>query len=1052
MSPSLIISEIKEDVCHSGLGLAGLLHQQATVRGSAVAIEEGQHELTYGDLHDKALFVANQIDCLNHEDPSPVGIIIPRSMNHVLSQAGVIYSGRACVPLDNKLPDEMLKDMLHNLGSTLVITDMVQQHRLPGFKHLVVDHRAIPDNFQAKISPSQNGPQTCSHVFHTSGTTGKPKAVEAFAEGMINLVLDPAELIRKGQRVGHGSNIIFDTSLVEIWGPLLRGATMVVVPMETVLDPTALSTFVKEKELNVLQLTTSLLTVTAYACPDAFSTLDTLITGGEAINCQTIQSIFDAGAPGRIINGYGPTEASVYVLWHDVSEEEARRGEIPVGKPFGNVEVFLVDDHLGPVQPGEVGELLVSGVGVAGGYIGDPEKTAKSFLYMPQMRRKVERGPKHMYRTGDLMRMDDNGIYYYLGRKDNQIKIRGQRVELEALESALVGTGLVSAAVVVKITPEEVDRGQFLLAYCIPSAPGVAEGAIMKTYMEQAPHLMVPRLELIDVLPLRSTGKVDRRALEDQYHQKLKRSRANGVNGNANAGRVAAKLEYIWIDVFGLTVEHLRPTDDFVVMGGTSLIAATMIARIKQTFGISLRAQMLYENTSFEKLTQLVTNIQVNGDDSTIQAEQDVWLQDSKLAEHLRPMGGVIPHWPDKNEGRIFLTGATGFVGVFLLATLVKRPDVKKVACLVRAEDQSAARRRLEKCLEKYCLSADMDKVIAVPGNFGQPKLGLSPEQYDYFATWASVIFHLGAKVSYVAPYSSHRQENTIGTLNMLEFSTHCRIKAMHYSSTIAAYGPTGHVTGAKLLLEDERPAPHLAALPSDTGYAQSQYVAEAIVWNAIDNGFPVAIYRPGFVLGHSKSGICNPDDFISRLFTSCMDMGLYPVLPDQRKEFIPVDYVVDAILHVSLSHDNLGHGYNLVQPDLANAIDINTTFDLLNQMSPYQMEGVPYEQWVNSLSERLDDPLHPLTPMLREKVFGEKTRWEVYENMAEYGRENIRRALSDAPEILNREPIEVLFQRSLKSWLPCLVWPKPVRVRSEAERSAADQTDGAQPEANGIH
>ena len=1045
MSPSFLISEIPEDVCHSGLGLAGLLQQQATVRGTAIAIEEGPHELTYGDLHEKALFIANQIDSLNHEDLSPVGIIIPRSMNHVLSQAGVVYAGRACVPLDSKLPDEMLTDMLHNLGTTLVITDIVQQHRLPRFKHLVVDHRAIPDTFDAKISPSQNGPQTCSHVFHTSGTTGKPKAVEAFAEGMINLVLDPAELIRKGQRVGHGSNVIFDTSLVEIWGPLLRGATMVVVPMETVLDPTALSTFVKEKELNVLQLTTSLLTVTAYACPDAFSTLDTLITGGEAINCQTIQSIFEAGAPGRIINGYGPTEASVYVLWHEVSEEEARRGEIPVGKPFGNVEVFLVDDNLGPVQPGQVGELLVSGIGVAGGYIGDPEKTAKSFLFMPQMRRKVERGPKHMYRTGDLMRVDDNGIYYYLGRKDNQIKIRGQRVELEALEAALVATGLVSAAVVVKITPEEVDRGQFLLAYCIPSSPEVAEGAIMKTYMEQAPHLMVPRLELIDVLPLRSTGKADRKALEEQYHQKLKRSRANGMNGNVNAGRVATKLEYIWIDVFGLPVEHLRPTDDFVGMGGTSLIAATMIARINQTFGISLRAQMLYENTSFEKLTQLVTNIQVNGDDSTIQAEQDVWLQDSRLAEHLQPIGGVIPHWQDKHEGRIFLTGATGFVGVFLLATLVQRPDVKKVACLVRAEDEPSARRRLEKCLKKYCLYANMDKVIAVPGNFGQPKLGLSPEQYDYFATWASVIFHLGAKVSYVAPYSSHRQENTIGTLNMLEFSTHCRIKAMHYSSTIAAYGPTGHVTGAKLLLEDERPAPHLAALPHDTGYAQSQYVAEALVWNAIDNGFPVAIYRPGFVLGHSQSGLCNPDDFISRLFTSCMDMGLYPVLPDQRKEFIPVDFVVDALVHVSMSHDNLGHGYNLVQPDLDNAIDINTSFDLLNQMSPYQMEGVSYEQWVNSLSERLDDPLHPLTPMLREKVFGEKTRWEVYENMAEYGRENIRRALQDAPEILNREPIEVLFQRSLKSWLPCLVSPKPVRIRSSTEPSessiAGDQT-----------
>ncbi|PYH92090.1 hypothetical protein BO71DRAFT_400865 [Aspergillus ellipticus CBS 707.79] len=281
------------------------------------------------------------------------------------------------------------------------------------------------------------------------------------------------------------------------------------------------------------------------------------------------------------------------------------------------------------------------------------------------------------------------------------------------------------------------------------------------------------------------------------------------------------------------------------------------------------------------------------------------------------------------------------------------------------------------------------------------------------------MVFHPGAKVSYVAPYSSHRQANTIGTLNILEFSNHRRLKALHYSSTITSYGPTGFVTGARLLPEDERPAAHLAALPYDTGYAQSQNVAEGIIWDAIDHGFPIAIHRPGFVLG--ESGICNPDDFTSRLFMSCMEMGSYPSLPGQRQEFVPVvDFVVNSMLHISTKQTNLGHAYNLVHPNLDDAISTIASFELINELSPYQMKGIPYDDWVNSMSERVDDPLHPLTPMLRERVCDQKTRWEVYEGMSEYGRANMVQALQDAPEVLHCRPIETVFQRSLQSRMPC--------------------------------
>ncbi|CDM33118.1 hypothetical protein CBS147339_5136 [Penicillium roqueforti] len=1001
-----------------GMGLAGLLQQQIRKNGAVTAIQDSTDRLSYAELHQKALALAIQIQAGNPGDTSPVGIIIPRGLNHVLGQVAVIYAGRVCVPLDEKLPDSHLASMLENLKSALVLTNATHQHRLPTFRHTLVDHSKVPLMAVDSFHPVFRSAWTSSHILHTSGTTGKPKAVDSMAEGLINLSFDSSDFVRHGQRVGHGASVHFDSALVEIWTTLLRGATVVVIPAETVLDPMALRAFVKTEKLNVLQLTTSLLTVTAFACSDAFSTLDTLLTGGEAINCDIIRLIFDNGAPRRIINGYGPTECSIYTLWHVISQNEALRGEIPVGKPIGNLETFLVNEKGHLAQPGEVGELLVGGPGVARGYIGNPEKTAQSFVTMPQLKSQTTRGIGHVYRTGDLMRTDENGVHFYLGRKDNQVKIRGQRVELEALEASLLETRLVSAAVVIKITPDEVERGQFLLAFCIPTTHESTEGAILRAYISQFPHLMVPRIQLISDLPLSSTGKADRRALERQWYEQIERSRDFAAALEIDSDDVAVQVERIWLDVCSLPAEHLVPTADFVALGGSSIVAVMMITRINQALGVSMQARMLYENSTFEQLVQLVTRLQLNGDDLSAQSEQEIWLQDAQLGQFLRPQDTTIPHWQSPDEGRVFLTGATGFIGIFLLDALVKRPEVVQVACLVRAQDETTALRRIQETGRKYGLFLDLRKVIAVPGDFSLAKLGLDTTQYDHWASWASVVFHLGAKVSYVAPYSSHRQVNVIGTLFMLEFAKHQRLKAMHYSSSIAAYGPTGYVTGATMLPEDERPAPHLAAMQYDTGYSQSQYVAEMIVWSAIDNGFPVSIYRPGFVLGHSKSGLCNPDDFVSRLFTSCISLGLFPILPNQRKEFIPVDFIVNAILHISTSHNNFGHAYNLIQPDLTNAIDINTSFEILKRISRYPLRGVSYTDWVKSLSRRPDDPLHPLTPMLKEAVLGDKTRWEVYENMAEYGRANLRRALQDAPDILNCDPIEVIFERCLKTWV----------------------------------
>lgn len=288
MSSKTIISEPKYEE-EQGQGLAAVLYKNPTIQGWSQAIEEGEDLVSHGTLHKKALSLASKIHDSQPTGRSPVGILIPRSINHVLSQMAIVYSGRACVPLDDQLPDSSLKARLENVGSTLFLTDVGNKHRLRFFQVLVVDHQKISIIPGAKFQPIERDPQACCHLFHTSGTTGKPKAVEARAKGLINLCFDPIGFVREGQRLCHAARPMFDVSALEIWATLLNGGTIVIVPQETLLNPPSFSNFLSSKRIDVLLLTVSLLTVTAYGCPGAFSSLDTLVTGGEAINCQAIQ-------------------------------------------------------------------------------------------------------------------------------------------------------------------------------------------------------------------------------------------------------------------------------------------------------------------------------------------------------------------------------------------------------------------------------------------------------------------------------------------------------------------------------------------------------------------------------------------------------------------------------------------------------------------------------------------------------------------------------------------------------------------------------------------
>ncbi|KAE8154481.1 hypothetical protein BDV25DRAFT_172111 [Aspergillus avenaceus] len=995
-----------------GPGLAGLLSQQFERFAYTVAIKAGEEELTYAQVHAKALSLAQHIRHRQLPVEEPIGILSPRGINHIISQIAVIYAGGTCVPLDVNHPDQYLVQLLKNVNITFLLTDKDNSRRLAdqNFHHFAVDYRCLPvltcqslGDEATDLPPSQYR----SHIFHTSGSTGHPKAVQVLASGIINYCINKTFVpIHQGQRFGHLSNVTFDVSIMETIGSFLRGATVVILDRETVLDPTRLARCIRDSRIDVLWQTPALLAATITACPQAYATIDTLLTGGEVVTVHLARRVFECGPPKRIWNLYGPTECTMFSTWHNITIEDVVKGKIPIGRPMNNYEVLIVDESLYRTSDGEVGEILIGGKGVTAGYLGESGKSNTAFISYP-----IDALSCRVYRTGDLGRWNRAGVLEFVGRRDNQVKICGHRIELEAVESVLMATGLVTAATAVKIDINASQAESILLACVVPISSEIDPAMITQAYIGNAPQLMVPSLEVVDVLPLTETHKVDRGRLVEQYAQEIE-------HRLHTSSRPLTPIHQTVQDAFGL---ELEPDDNFFARGVSSLHAARLVSRIREEFGVQLQVGMIYKHSTIKGLTRLIESLQQGT--KWPEKGENPWKDDLNLGKDLRPISGNIPDWTSNDEGRVFLTGVTGFIGIHLLAELLPQPHVQRVACIVRATDElTALQRIIEACDRYHVRPRRLNKLWAIPGDFSEESLGLSQADFNFFSKWASVVFHLGAHVNWIQPYEPHRPANVLGLLNMIRFANTERPKAFHYVSSTSVYGPTGSVTGAMHVGEDETPVTHIDALEFDTGYSQSKSIAEAIAWNAISKGLAITIHRPGFVLGPSETGIGNPDDFLGRIVPSCIRAGCYPHLPDHRDAYVMVDFVVSCLLHIASCKNTHGRAYNLVEPH-DGMVSLSDIFECISERcSRERMKAVPYADWLKQCQvQSADDPHHPLIPLLpllEEVVLENKTRWELQAKMPTLGTENLRNALSTSPDLLRFPTIRSLLPIYARGWI----------------------------------
>ena len=550
-----------------------LFEHKAASNPASIALECGLERMTYGELEARANQVARWLRKLGVKRADCVGLLLPRSIEVYIALLGILKSGAAYVPLDPDYPAERVGFILSDCKAAMLVTTSQLASRTSGFAGPIVrmdeqrDHIGAMERIRLGREETGTSSQDLCYVIYTSGTTGKPKGVEIEHRSVCHLVRAEAEIFRitSEDRVFQVASIAFDASVEEIWLAFFSGATLVVATAEMVRAGAELSRILADLRVTVLSSVPTLLMM----MEGDVSSLRLLILGGEACPAELVKRWWKPDR--RMVNTYGPTEATVIATWAECHPDRT----VTIGRTLPNYSACILDEQMQPVLDGAAGELCLGGIGLARGYLGRPELTNAKFISLPLNGSESQR----FYRTGDLVRRNADGEIEFLGRIDTQVKLRGFRVELGEIEAVLMDCAEIRAAAVT--LREDIPGVQQLVAYVVARNDGAFdEENIRAKLQERVPPYMVPTIfESLVSLPTLASGKVDRKALPAPHSNP--KVRREIIPPQSDGERF---LVSIWEKLFAPV--RVSVLDDFFLdLGGHSLLAAKMVSELRRHVG-----------------------------------------------------------------------------------------------------------------------------------------------------------------------------------------------------------------------------------------------------------------------------------------------------------------------------------------------------------------------------------------------------------------------------------------------------------------------------------
>ena len=899
--------------------IVDLFEEQVEKTPDNIAVVFENQQLTYRELNEKANQLARYLIENGITTGSIVGIMLPRSLEIIVAFLGVLKSGACYIPIDPTFPKERIEYMLENSNSSMLL----KIKRVKGIDFTNITDIDINDSIVYSYDKDNIGisitPDSSSYIIYTSGSTGKPKGVVLTHKSLMNLTCylnNVVDYFKNEQYISIASitTISFDIFLFETIISLQKGLKVVIANEAQQTNPNLLDDLIYKHNIKAIQMTPSRMDIfiNNKEYMPHLSNLKYITLAGEALPDELRNKLLELGDV-TVYNGYGPSETTVFSTFTDVTKQP----KVTIGKPLANTYVYILDKDKKLCPIGIPGELYISGDGVGKGYLNNPDLTKKSFMkdiFDPNL---------VMYKTGDLVKFLPNGELDYIGRVDNQVKIRGLRIELDEIQKWILQYDNIKKVVLSSSTDK--NGRQYLIAYLtVDNRISVNE---LKIYLSRhIPKYMIPTYFMVlDEFPYLPNGKIDKKSLPLPNED---------ISSNKKFVAPTNKLEIEICQIFEnlLSISPISIYDNFFEIGGDSLLAMSLQLEL-----LKLNININYSDIfMFPTVKDLANHISSNSRKSLSKIDSEDM---NKFDNILKNTINLPENLNYSSPGNVLLTGVTGFLGAHILSSFITN-EKGKVYCLIRTEPGLTIEQKLLNKLHYYFGKQYDDligsRIIPVQGDITMANLGLSQNDLLELLNNINVVINSAAKVSHYGNYGDYKKINVDGTQNLVDFCLKNN-KRFYQVSTLSVSGNAfiddSYIKQSFDTDVDFNENNFYINQALDNVYIRSKFEAEKVVLNSILNGLDGYILRVGNLMNRLSDGKFQPNvnenAYINRLI-SYYNIGCIPnYLLDGYLELTPVDCCANAIIRILQYNCSTNRIFHLLNHK---NIDISYFIDTLNK------------------------------------------------------------------------------------------------------------------------
>jgi len=849
--------------------------------GSLTAIVDKQGNCTYAELENLSRNIAWHLERAGVQAGDMVPIITQGGRDMIAAMIAAMQLAAPFVPIDADSPATRSRNMIGSLNAKAAVIDrnLNPGTMVPGGVPTI----SVGGDGQSTQSATV-APDTILYGFFTSGSTGKPKCCLNKCEGLLNRFAfnQMVKPLVPGEKVLQNSKHTFDPVLWQTLWPLTKGATVVVPDRKGLLDIDETIQIIKDHGVVMTDIVPSVLAVLLdYFERDPsrvenVETLEHIFVGGEEISADMVNKSRRLIPNALLTNTYGPTEATIGMIYHHFDQD--LKDPVPLGVAIPGAFYSIVDEQLDQVRDGEVGQLVIGGKCLGAGYLNEPELTDKGFRVL-----EINGRSERVFLTGDRAVVSD-GIAYFKGRADKQIKVRGVRVELKEIESVME---MLPAVRVAKVIPVNNGPAGLSLVGFFTAVEDVASDVLRSHIRDHLPKEFIPSsFKKLNDFPVTTAGKVDRKRLAAMAIETTTHSEASNKDLIVNIVN-----KYLDIDEIG-------ENDNVFDAGLNSLSAIRVTLELGDALGVHVETAALYETPTIAGLNKVVGGVGSEGTGRTAEAiDLGVWRD------------VVFESRPEIRNA--LLTGATGYLGIYLLRELSHNRN-GTITCLVRAADDGQGMLRLHQSALAFGLHNEIkwDNVRAVAADMSLAGFGLSGSYWRRIAGGIRDIYHAGADVNFLKPLSELQAANVESTLTLSEFANMNGDCHVHYMSSIAVLAAANFAENGG----DGELRPSLVSHMPVGGYALSKLASELVIENFVQSGGKATIYRLGELMPSDEHPYPNPRSNVTALLSTFVDVG--GVFDgDESLDYTEIDSVARLIASHGSNTDKNGMVLNLSCP-----------------------------------------------------------------------------------------------------------------------------------------